>query len=109
MRQYLNDVFGYSTTTLPSKETAYSIFINANDSRFTKILNTPTGIPQKGDIIFWNTTIGSAGHVAIFISGDAKSFISLDQNWSSPSATKGSVAAKITHNYTGVAGWLHPK
>lgn len=111
MRQYLNDVFGLGTSTLPSTGSAYSIFDNAKDSRFTKILNTKTGVPQKGDIIFWKKSAanGNYGHVAIFISGNVDNFISLDQNWNNSNTTVGSVAAKITHSYSGVAGWLHPK
>ena len=111
MRQYLLDVFSLNSTNLPSTGTAYSIFANANNSRFTKIYNTPTGVPQKGDIVFWNKSAsnGYNGHVAIFISGNASSFTSIDQNWFKPNAKTGSVAAKVTHNYSGVVGWLHPK
>ena len=112
MRQYLLDVFGLGTSNLPSgsDKSAYSIYANANDSRFIKIPNTPTGVPQKGDIIFWNKSADNRnyGHVAIFISGNASSFTSLDQNWCK-NCPMGSVAAKVTHTYSGVAGWLHPK
>ena len=110
MRQYLYDVFGYPTSVLPSSGSAYSIFANANDSRFVKILNTPSGIPQKGDIMFWySTASNSYGHVAIFISGDTKSFTSLDQNWINSNINTGSPAAVVTHTYSNVAGWLHPR
>src|ERR1035437_1324618 len=70
--QYLVDVCQIASPiqTFPGA-TAYQIYQNANDSRFTKIANSPTGVPQAGDIMFWNTTVGSAGHVAVFIKGDA--------------------------------------
>ena|ERR1035437_6696881 len=105
MNQYLADVLGITNPiqVFPGA-TAFQIYTNANDSRFDKIANTPTGIPSDGDIIFWNTGVGSAGHVAIFISGTANSFTSFDQNWpvNSPCHTQG-------HTYANVAGWLHYK
>jgi uncharacterized coiled-coil protein SlyX len=105
MNQYLADVLGITNPiqTFPGA-TAYEIYQNANDSRFDKIANTPTGVPSEGDIIFWNTGVGSAGHVAIFIDGTANSFTSFDQNWpvGSPCHTQG-------HTYANVAGWLHFK
>ena len=103
MHRYIVDVLGYEGS-LFAAPTAYQAYQNANDPRFDKISNTPTGVPQKGDIIFWNTSVGSAGHVAIFISGDVNGFTSFDQNW-----PVGSPCHQQAHNYNGVAGWLHPK
>lgn len=103
MHQYIVDCLGYDLA-LFAAPTAYEAFKNANDSRFDKILNTPDGVPQKGDIIFWNTGIGSAGHVAIFIEGDTNRFTSFDQNWPT-----GSFCHVQEHTYKSVAGWLHPK
>lgn len=101
MHQYCVDVLGLPGI-LFAAPTAYQAYQNANDSRFTKIDNSPTGVPTNGDIIFWNTSIGSAGHVAVFINGDANSFTSFDQNWPT-----GSLCHEQAHNYKGVAGWLH--
>lgn len=98
-----------------SATTKYSNLFAAN-VKFTKIANTPTGVPVKGDIIFWKPVkTGDPGHVAIFISGDQNNFTSLDQNWVN-SSDNGSPAAIVSHGYTGptsaglsgVAGWLHP-
>ena len=99
MNQYCVDVLGISNPmqALPGA-TAYEIYQNANDSRFTKITNTPSGIPQSGDIIFWSTN-----HVAVFIQGDTSTFTSFDQNFPT-----GSNCHVQLHNYTGVAGWIHP-
>lgn len=70
-----------------------------------KIPNTPSGVPQKGDIIIWSkATGGGYGHIAIFLEGDGNSFTSLDQNW--PTLSK---VTKTKHNYTNVLGWLRPK
>ena len=101
MHQYIVDVLGLPLS-LFAAPTAYEAYKGANDSRFTKTDNTPTGVPQAGDIMFWNTTVGSAGHVAIFVSGDANSFTSFDQNWPT-----GSLCHEQPHDYKGVAGWLH--
>ncbi len=72
---------------------------------FEWIPNTPTGVPQRGDVMVWNGNVGGgAGHVGIFLSGDANTFKSLDQNWSQ--------VERVTlenHNYNNVIGWLRPK
>ena len=103
MHQYIVDVLNLPLS-LFAAPTAYQAYQNANDPHFDKIANSPTGVPEKGDIVFWNTGIGSAGHVAIFISGDANNFTSFDQNFPT-----GSFCHKQTHTYKSVAGWLHPK
>lgn len=78
---------------------------NYKDNEFEWIPNTPTGIPTEGDIVVWNGRVGGgAGHVAIYLSGDVNSFVSLDQNWS-----KKEIVTIETHNYNSVSGWLHPK
>lgn len=92
---------------IPSTGITLRNYDNA-DITLSKILNTPTNFPQKGDIIFWNTSInGSYGHVAIVVSADVNTFTSIDQNWVHPSSN-GSAAALVTHSYSSVAGWLHP-
>lgn len=65
------------------------------------IPNTPSGIPENGDIIIWDT--GAYGHIAIFIEGNASSFKSFDQNY-----PVGTPAHIQSHNYNGVIGWLRP-
>lgn len=103
MHKYLQDIYNLPLS-LFAAPTAYQAFQNASDSRFEKVFNTPTGVPQKGDIVFWNTGIGSAGHVAVFLSGDQNNFTSFDQNFPT-----GSLCHKQTHTYKSVAGWLHYK
>jgi len=74
-------------------------------NNFDKIPNTPTGLPQKGDVMFWNKNAGGGfGHVAIYIQGNVNSFVSLDQNW--PTLDK---VTKTTHDYKNVLGWMRPK
>lgn len=72
---------------------------------FEYIKNTPTGVPQQGDIPIWNGNVGGGvGHVAIVLEANVNSFKSLDQNWSQ----KERVTLE-THDYKNVLGWLRPK
>lgn len=71
--------------------------------KYTKIANTPTGVPIKGDIIIWSGYVnGGPGHIAVFYSGDTMSFTSFDQNWN------GAYCHFQPHNYNYVLGWLRP-
>lgn len=76
----------------------------ARSDAFSWIANTPTNVPQAGDIIVWGTALGQYGHTGVFVSGDANSFVSFDQNF-----PIGTAAHKQWHNYTGVLGWLRLK
>ena len=71
---------------------------------FNWIANSPTGVPQSGDIMVWNTAVGVYGHTAVFVNGNASSFTSFDINWPT-----GSLAHLQSHNYNGVVGWLRLK
>lgn len=108
MHQYHVEVLGITdgrTLAAPAAKDVYLNFPNVfNSHLFEQIKNTPTGVPQKGDIIFWGTGLGTFGHVAIFIEGDANKFKSFDQNF--PTGSKCKV---VEHTYTGVLGWLRPK
>lgn len=124
MHDYIQNVLGIPRASHDIRGNAYNIYNNIPISGktishgnvtvgFSKINNTPTGVPQKGDIIFWKPSAsnGQAGHVAIYLSGNADSFTSIDQNWINASLSRGSKAAIVTHNYIsggGVAGWLRP-
>src|SRR5699024_3782281 len=62
--------------------------------------NTPSFLPQKGDIVVWNGNWGGgAGHVAIVQSANINTFVSLDQNWWGGGANKTEVAQYISHTY----------
>ncbi len=100
MHQYCVEVFGLEQSVLaaPSAKQAYE---TGNDL-FTKTPNTPTDVPQEGDIVFW--TNEPYGHVAIFIEGDVQSFRSFDQNYPT-----GSPCHVQNHTYASVGGWLHYK
>lgn len=82
----------------------YQYATNSLPSGWTRIQNTPTFVPEPGDIVVWNASIGGGyGHVGIFISGDTSSFVSIDQNW-----PKGTSCQKVTHNYNSVWGVVRP-
>lgn len=114
MRRYATDVLGLNAE-LPAGD-AYDIFAKTTSSKFVKIYKTPSGVPAKGDIIFWKkaSANGNSGHVAIFVSGSTSTFTSFDQNFctSSGSGVGNCAPRLVSHDYVssgGVAGWLHPK
>ena len=86
-------ILGTNAQDFPSKAGSF----------YTWTPNSPTGVPEKGDIVIWR--ISTYGHIAISHGeGDAKSFRSFDQNW-----PVGTPAHLVWHDYNNVIGWLHPK
>ena len=109
MHQYVYEVLGITDRSVLTAPYAYQVFTNFDNIKghelFEKIPNTPTGIPQKGDIIFWDKGInGYAGHVAILHDGDIWGLRSFDQNFPT-----GSRPHKQYHNYNYCLGWLRKK
>jgi hypothetical protein len=104
-RMYCKDVL--NTTLCPPlgvNGKAADIWTTYNQAAFVRVANSPTGVPQKGDIVIWNTNMGAGyGHVSVFLEGTATSFTSFDQNFPTLS-----VCTKTAHTYTNVVGWLHP-
>lgn len=70
---------------------------------WTRIKNTPDFVPQPGDIAVWGKELSQYGHVAIILSANAHSFVSMDQNW-----PRGSACKKVTHNYNKFWGVIRP-
>jgi len=106
VKVYIQEMFGI-TPPASGSNSAYGYwanFPNPLPTMFVKVANTPSGIPKAGDIMIWNTSVGSGyGHIAIFVEGNANSFKSFDQNWG------GKQAHIQGHYYTNVVGWLSPK
>ena len=77
------------------------------NKNFDRIANTPTFIPQKGDIVVWGTKHGKYGHIAVADGvGTTSYFYSYDQNWGG----KGQGMTRIKHTYkSGFEGVLRPK
>jgi hypothetical protein len=96
---YLKYVLG-----LPPIEWTNAVdFPSKAGDQFEYILNTPTGVPQEGDLVIWG---GTYGHIAIFLEGSSSRFTSFDENFPT-----GSPCHVQEHNYTSpkVLGWLHFK
>lgn len=84
---------------------AYQIYGYAqNNNGFACIPNSPTAVPQAGDIIIWNQGVGPHGHVGVFVEGDVMSFRSFEQNWNGVQKCR-----IVNHPYDHVTGWLRPK
>ncbi len=111
MHQYCVDVLGLDKSVL-SQDTAFDVFKNfpyVNGAQlFQQFFYTANFIPEKGDIVFFGEYLnltGPAGHVCIFLSGDTKSFVSIDQNW----PEKSPVHEQTHTSYNGVVGVLRFK
>jgi hypothetical protein len=109
MRAYVKDVYDLGPyIAIPTRGYAKDIYKNFKDNLwFKKIPNTPTGVPQKGDIIFWDFypfVTGWAGHVGIIDSANVNNFIVFNQNYptNNPCLFR-------RFNYRGVMGWLNRK
>ena len=61
---------------------------NSLPNGWVRIQNSASFVPNPGDIVVWTDEGWKNGHVAIFLSGDASSFTSIDQNWPQGSAVK---------------------
>lgn len=102
-RQYCKEALNFPQS--PAVNGAADIWDTYLKDYFGRIANTPTGIPNEGNIVIWSKSSGGGfGHVAIFIEGNASSFRSFDQNW-----PVGSPCQIVNHYYTNVLGWLVPK
>lgn len=106
IKSYLKDVFDISAGSWGNAKYYWIDFdkhqpLKAN---FKKISNTPSFVPQKGDIVVWQGDINNGcGHVAIATGeGDTHNFYSYDQNWN------GKPMQKIKHSYNCVYGVLRP-
>lgn len=87
-------IIGTNAQDVPSK-------VSKDD--YDYILNTPTGVPSKGDIVIFKSA-DKVGHISIFIEGNTNLFTSFEQNYPT-----GSPCKKVNHNYVNVLGWLKPK
>lgn len=104
MHQYSYEVLGITDKAVLAKPSAYQVYSEFSwDSYFKKVANTPTGVPDKGDLVVFDTKVGQWGHVCIFVDGDAKKFNSFDANFPT-----GSLPHIQSHDYVGVSGWLKP-
>lgn len=102
-RQYIQDVLKFPQFS--TVNSAYQVFDIADTKYYTKIKNTPSGVPKTGDIIIWSKSYGGSGHIAIVKSADVNGILSFDQNYTG----HGELPQLVSHNYSYVMGWLRPK
>ena len=114
IRQYIKEVLGWEPyAALPTTGNAKDIFNKFPDGGnkyFTKIKNSPTNVPKKGDIIFWKTSYwypwlyGWAGHTAVVSVAWLMGLNVFGQNYPTKSFCK-----FATHTYKDCLGWLRPR
>ena len=109
---YAHDFFAVPNTDLFRFNYAYELFSRFDETtviktKFTKIANTSSFIPQRGDVCIWKKSLnGKAGHVAIATGeGNTKYFYSYDQNWTG----RNDAMSKMKHDYSNFYGVLRPK
>jgi len=103
VKKYFPEVLG----TPAIRNNAVDYWTNYPTKYLTRITNTASFLPKRGDIMVWGTKVGKYGHIAIVDTANLNTFVSLDQNW--PYSNGTTPAKKITHNYSGVLGVLRPK
>lgn len=107
IKAYLNKVFGIKPGSWGNAKYYWINFSKHSEltKNFTKIKNTASFVPQKGDIMVWDGNQGNGcGHVAICTGeGTTSYFYSYDQNWN------GKEMRKVKHGYDNVYGVLRPK
>jgi hypothetical protein len=97
--QYIVDVLGLT----PIIGTNAQDFPKKAGSQWNYIENTPSGVPEKGDLVIFKSADG-VGHISIFLQGSTSLFTSFDQNYPT-----GSPCKTVQHNYRNVIGWMRPK
>lgn len=109
IKAYLKEVFNITPGAWGNAHAYYDNFYSIPGlyKNFTRITNTKSFVPQKGDIGVWHKGNGFAvGHVAICDGvGDTSYFYSYDQNWTG----NHDKCTRIKHNYYMFAGVLRPK
>lgn len=104
-KMYLDKVFGLKPGAWGNAKDYYENYNNLPlKNTFTRIANTSTFVPQKGDIVVWGAELGNTyGHIAIATGeGNTSTFYSHDLNWGSK------VVHRVEHNYKGFLGVLRP-
>ena len=106
-RFYVRDVLGTpqpkGVTGAKDFWTNYETDANLN-KYFDKIPNSPTGVPQAGDVMVWGSGYGQFGHIAIVTEATVNSFKALSQN--DPLNRETHIKS---YNYNNTLGWLRPK
>lgn len=102
-RKYVQEVLNYPQS--PGVSGAKDIWNSYLQEYFTRVANTPDGIPEPGDIMIWGDTYGPYGHVAVVTKATLTTFTCFSQN----DPTGSLCGEKLYRTYKPVLGWLHPK
>lgn len=106
-KMYINYVLEIKPQAIGNAEAYFRRYneLSYLHDNFDKITNTPTFVPQKGDIAVWDKRHGQYGHIAVCDGvGTTKYFYSYDQNWIVKKMHR------VKHTYKdGFAGVLRPK
>lgn len=99
---------GFPKSTIQNQY-AHQVYTNPKEityEYFEIIPNTPSAIPEDGDLVVWKATSSNpVGHIAIALGGGTtRKFMCFEQN--SPLGTPAHISERT---YTGVLGWLRPK
>jgi len=108
MRQYIKEVWELDAYVIPRSPDARSAwYASTTNSKIVKIPNTPNGVPQKGDLVFFKTSFlppwlyGIAGHVAVVDGADLYNLFVFQQNYPT-----GSACNKYRLSYKDCLGWV---
>lgn len=100
IKKYYKEIIGIN----PQKGNAIDYWTTYPTGSFTKVKNTPSGVPPIGSIIIWN--LGKYGHIGVVYSANVNQFETFEQNWKGTGLTPTEFRV---HNYSNVLGWLIPK
>lgn len=107
IKMYLNKVFGLTPGAWGNAKDYYENYNNNSvlKANFDRIANTPSFVPDKGDIAVFGSSLGNGnGHICIATGeGDTHNFYSYDLNWN------GKTVHKVQHTYKGFLGVLRAK
>lgn len=106
-KMYIYYVLGINPPSIGNAEAYFRRYdeLSYLHNNFIRIYNTPSFVPQKGDIAVWGKKHDKYGHIAICDGvGTTKYFYSYDQNWIVKKMHR------VKHNYKdGFEGVLRPK
>lgn len=91
---------------LPGFEGNAVDFLDQERAGWRLVMNEPANIPVRGSLVMFEgqETAGPAGHVDVFLWGDALSFEGFDQNW-----PEGAPCLRVKHDYNSVVAWFEPE
>lgn len=115
VNSYWSYVVGGSLAGVGAKDIP---FANDFTGKATVYKNTPSFLPQAGDIVVWGASLnGGFGHTAIVTSANLEKFVVVEQNWLSGGWTDGiekggtgwEKTTQRTHTYSSDMWFIRPK